>query len=437
MRVDTSMAEATLPDSATSAKQETIKVRAIAAAVAGNALEFYDFIVYSFFAVYIGKTFFPLGSEAASLLASVAVFGAGFFTRPLGGVVIGAFADKAGRRAALILTVTLITVGTLGMAVTPGYETIGLAAPIIVVFCRLIQGLALGGEVGPASSLLIEAAPPNKRGLYGCWQFASQGIAAVAAGFMGVLVSWWLPADDLVKWGWRIPFFVSLALIPIAIYIRRELPETLEKPNEKSGSQIVKFLFTKQKKYMWLGILLMAAPTISTQVGNYMTTYAIQTLKLSPTIAQLATVTNGAMIFVGSLVAGVLADKYGRKVVIFIPRLLLMILVIPLFVWLTGSPSTQTLLIVTVLVTGLTAMSAAVVMISIPEMMPINVRASGVSIIYAIGATVFGGTTQFVITWFIQHYGAITPAYYVVVSSVVSLIALYFIPETKRTDVYK
>lgn len=176
-------------------------VKAIAAAVAGNALEFYDFIVYSFFAVYIGQTFFPLGSETASLLASVAVFGVGFFTRPLGGVLIGAFADKAGRRAAMILTVTLITVGTLGLAATPGYEAIGMAAPIIVLMCRLLQGLALGGEVGPASAMLIEAAPREKRGLYASWQIASQGIAVVAGGLMGVLVSWYLPHEDLVSWG--------------------------------------------------------------------------------------------------------------------------------------------------------------------------------------------------------------------------------------------
>src|SRR5262249_30788550 len=140
--------------------------RAIAAAVAGNALEFYDFVIYAYFAVYIGRSFFPVGGEFGSLLAAVATFGVGFFTRPLGGVLIGAFADRAGRKPAMILTVVLITIGTLGMAATPSYETIGIAAPVIVVLCRLVQGLALGGEVGPATALLIEAAPPGKRGYY-------------------------------------------------------------------------------------------------------------------------------------------------------------------------------------------------------------------------------------------------------------------------------
>ncbi|WP_273726753.1 MFS transporter [Brucella gallinifaecis] len=410
-------------------------VKAIAAAVAGNALEFYDFIVYSFFAVYIGQTFFPLGSETASLLASVAVFGVGFFTRPLGGVLIGAFADKAGRRAAMILTVTLITVGTLGLAATPGYETIGIAAPIIVLLCRLLQGLALGGEVGPASAMLIEAAPSEKRGLYASWQIASQGIAVVAGGLMGVLVAWYLPHEDLVSWGWRIPFLVSLALIPLAIYIRRALPETLEKPSEKTGAQIVSSVFSDHGRYLTLGILVMISTTVSTQVGNYMTTYAIQTLKLPAILAQAGTVLGGTMTFIFALIAGYLADKYGRKGVMIWPRIILMLVIIPLFYWLSESKDATVLLIVTASVTLLTAMSGAASLVAIPEMMPIALRATGVSLIYAIGATLFGGTTQFIITWLIGIFGAVAPAYYVVATSIISLIAMFMMPETRNFNV--
>jgi len=416
-------------------KSEKPPVKAIAAAVAGNALEFYDFIVYSFFAVYIGQTFFPLGSETASLLASVAVFGVGFFTRPLGGVLIGAFADKAGRRAAMILTVTLITVGTLGLAATPSYETIGIAAPIIVLMCRLLQGLALGGEVGPASAMLIEAAPRDKRGLYASWQIASQGIAVVAGGLMGVLVSWYLPHEDLVSWGWRIPFLVSLALIPIALYIRRALPETLETPSDKTGTQIVTSVFTNHTRYLVLGILVMIATTVSTQVGNYMTTYAIQTLKLPAILAQAGTVLGGTMTFIFALVAGYLADKYGRKGVMIWPRIVLMIVIIPLFFWLAESKDPAVLLLVTAAITLLTSMTGAASLVAIPEMMPIALRATGVSLIYAIGATLFGGTTQFVITWLIDIFGAVAPAYYVVATSIISLIAMFMMPETRNFDV--
>ncbi len=416
-------------------QSEKPPVKAIAAAVAGNALEFYDFIVYSFFAVYIGQTFFPLGSETASLLASVAVFGVGFFTRPLGGVLIGAFADKAGRRAAMILTVILITVGTLGLAATPSYETIGIAAPIIVLLCRLLQGLALGGEVGPASAMLIEAAPRDKRGLYASWQIASQGIAVVAGGLMGVLVSWYLPHEDLVSWGWRIPFLVSLALIPIALYIRRALPETLEKPSDKTGAQIVTSVFSDHTRFLVLGILVMISTTVSTQVGNYMTTYAIQTLKLPATLAQAGTVLGGTMTFIFALVAGYLADKYGRKGVMIWPRIVLMIVIIPLFFWLSESKDATVLLIVTAAITLLTSMTGAASLVAIPEMMPIALRATGVSLIYAIGATLFGGTTQFIITWLIGIFGAVAPAYYVVATSVISLVAMFMMPETRNFDV--
>lgn len=416
-------------------QSEKPPVKAIAAAVAGNALEFYDFIVYSFFAVYIGQTFFPLGSETASLLASVAVFGVGFFTRPLGGVLIGAFADKVGRRSAMILTVCLITVGTLGLAATPSYESIGIAAPIIVLMCRLLQGLALGGEVGPASAMLIEAAPRDKRGLYASWQIASQGIAVVAGGLMGVLVSWYLPHEDLVSWGWRIPFLVSLALIPIAIYIRRALPETLETPTEKTGAQIVTSVFSDHTRYLVLGILVMISTTVSTQVGNYMTTYAIQTLKLPATLAQAGTVLGGTMTFIFALVAGYLADKYGRKGVMIWPRIILMLAIIPLFFWLSESKDATVLLIVTAAITLLTSMSGAASLVAIPEMMPIALRATGVSLIYAIGATLFGGTTQFIITWLIEVFGAVAPAYYVVATSVISLVAMFMMPETRNFDV--
>ena len=188
----TTLSPAGVPESAASAlstqppaQRPAISRKAVAAAVAGNALEFYDFVIYAYFAVYIGHTFFPVSGEYGSLLVAVAIFGVGFFTRPLGGLLIGAFADRAGRKPAMILTVALITIGTLGLAATPSYASIGIAAPIIVVLCRLVQGLALGGEVGPATALLLEAAPDGRRGFYSSWQIASQGLAGHGRGAEG------------------------------------------------------------------------------------------------------------------------------------------------------------------------------------------------------------------------------------------------------------
>jgi MFS family permease len=203
--------------------------KVVVAAVLGNALEFYDFAAYAFFAVYIGQAFFPASTPFASLLLSLGAFGVGFVFRPLGGVLIGAFADSAGRRPAMLLTIVLITTGTVGLALTPSYSSIGLAAPVIVVLCRLVQGLAIGGEVGPASAFLIEIAPNDRRGLYGSWQLASQGLAALAAGTIGLVLSLLLDKADLAAWGWRVPFLLSLMLVPVGLYLRRMMPETLEK----------------------------------------------------------------------------------------------------------------------------------------------------------------------------------------------------------------
>lgn len=409
--------------------------KAIAAAVAGNALEFYDFIIYSFFSVYIAKSFFPNDDKFISLLTAVAVYGVGFFTRPLGGLLIGTYADKKGRRAAMILTVTLITIGTLGLAATPSYESIGIAAPIIVLLARLVQGLALGGEVGPASSMLIESAPPNQRAFYASWQMASQGIAVAVGGVVGYVVSATLSSEQLASWGWRIPFLVSLALIPIAVYIRRALPETLEEPAYHSDSQIIKIIFTRYRKEVILGILALMSTAITAQVGNYMTTFAINTLELNPAVAQISTVLGGIMMFLFSLLAGFLADKYGRKSIMLWPRVALMLLIVPMFYMLVKTESVAMLLLVTMTVTLLTGMSGASSLVAIPEMMPIALRATGVSLIYAIGVTLFGGTAQFVLTWLIEHFGAVSPAYYVVVTSVFSIIAMLMMPETRHVNV--
>lgn len=409
--------------------------KAIAAAVAGNALEFYDFIIYSFFSVYIAKSFFPNDDKFISLLTAVAVYGVGFFTRPLGGLLIGTYADKKGRRAAMILTVTLITIGTLGLAATPSYESIGIAAPIIVLLARLVQGLALGGEVGPASSMLIESAPPNQRAFYASWQMASQGIAVAVGGVVGYVVSATLSSEQMASWGWRIPFLVSLALIPIAVYIRRALPETLEEPAYHSDSQIIKIIFTRYRKEVILGILALMSTAITAQVGNYMTTFAINTLELNPAVAQISTVLGGIMMFLFSLLAGFLADKYGRKSIMLWPRVALMLLIVPMFYMLVRTESVAMLLLVTMTVTLLTGMSGASSLVAIPEMMPIALRATGVSLIYAIGVTLFGGTAQFVLTWLIEHFGAVSPAYYVVVTSVFSIIAMLMMPETRHVNV--
>ncbi|MFC5610163.1 MFS transporter [Variovorax soli] len=423
---------------AAAAPSSRISRKAVAAAVAGNALEFYDFVIYAYFAVYIGKTFFPVGGEFGSLLAAVATFGVGFFTRPLGGVLIGAFADKAGRKPAMILTVALITVGTLGLAAMPGYASIGIAAPIIVVFCRLLQGLALGGEVGPATALLIEAAPKGRRGFYSSWQIASQGLAVAVGGCLGVALSLALSPEQLAAWGWRVPFLLSLLLVPIAIYIRRSLPETHESAVERSGTSIVASVFREHRKILLLGVLATASTAVASQVGNYMVTYAVQVLKLPAAVAQGSVLMGGLMTFAFALVGGALCDRYGRRLVNALPRLALLVLIVPLFMWLAGTPSIGTLLIVTAILAALTAMFGTAGLVQVPELLPIAVRSTGLSLVYAIGTSIFGGTTQFVVTWLLAvTKNPMAPAWYVVAMSAISIWAMWLLPESRDVDVQR
>jgi MFS family permease len=422
----------------TASTRPEISRKAVAAAIAGNALEFYDFVLYAYFAIYIGQAFFPIAGEFGPLLASVAAFGVGFFTRPLGSLLIGAFADRVGRKPALILTVVLITIGTLGIAVTPTYAAIGIAAPIIVVVCRLLQGLALGGEIGPATALLLELAPPGKRGFYTSWQMASQGLAVAVGGLFGVIVSTTLSPQDLASWGWRLPFLFSLVLVPIAIHIRRSLPETLEQHGSASTTQIVGAVFKKQRRWVVLGILLMMSGVVSSQFGNFMASYAIKALKLPPAVAQSSVLLAGLLTFAGALFAGWLCDRYGRKVLMILPRAALMLAIVPMLVWLHGTPTAGTLFIVVAVLAVLTAMSGAASLVAVPELIPTAIRSTTLSLVYAIAATVFGGTTQLVVTWLMAATGdPVSPAWYIVATSAISLVAMALLPETRDVDVSK
>jgi MFS family permease len=408
-----------------------VSTAVVAATVAGNALEFFDFVTYTFFAVYIGQTFFPSSDDFTSLLAAVGVFGVGFVFRPLGGILIGAYADRAGRRPAMLLTIVLITVGTMGLALTPSYESIGMAAPVIVILCRLVQGLALGGEVGPASVFLIEAAPKGKRGLYSSWQLASQGLAVLAAGLLGLGLALVLDKEALRVWGWRVPFVLCLLLVPVAFYLRRAMPETFEQ-----GAKVERARLGDHTKLIVLAVLLILGGTVSTYVSNYMTTYAIATLHLPPATALTATVVGGVALFVGALAGGWLADRYGRRGTMLWPRLLLTLTTWPLFVLLAHQPSAGTLYLATAVLTVLTAIGSTASLVVIPELLPRSIRATGLSIAYAVGVSLFGGSTQFVITWLLKVTDDPTsPAWYVTATSVITLAAMWVMPESRDRDI--
>jgi MFS family permease len=403
----------------------------IAATVAGNAIEFYDFLCFAFFAVYIAGAFFPGGDPFMDLLKTLAVFWSGFLFRPLGGIVIGAYADRAGRRPAMMLTIALITLGTMGLALIPSYQTIGVAAPALLVACRIVQGFALGGEVGPASVYLIEAAPAGRRGFYASWQIASQGLAVMAGGAIGVILATVLSKQQLADWGWRVPFFICLALIPLAFYLRGEMPETLDAHAPKSSGGLWGYW-----GQIALGVLVIIGGTVSTYVGNYMSTYAISTLKLPAAVGLSATLAQGIATFLFALIGGALGDRFGRKALVIWPRVALILAIWPLFLWLSSAPSGPTLWIATLVNGGLTATSTGISLAILPELLPKRVRATGFALVYAIGVSIFGGSTPFVVAWLIHATGSpLAPAWYVMATSVVTIAAVLALPETRDAKI--
>ena len=413
------------------------EVGIVFACVLGNALEFYDFTTYTFFAVEIGKSFFPYHDPVVSLLISVATFGVGFFTRPLGGLVIGAFADHAGRKPAMMLTITLMAVGMLLLALTPPFAVIGYAAPVIVVGARLLQGFALGGEVGPATSYLVEIAPTDRRGRFASWQIASQGTALLAAGIVGFTLAHLLTPNAMTLWGWRIALLLGLTIVPGGLYIRQRLPETAHLTHDRqrqSAARVLGRLLTGHPGPLFLALIAIMASTISTYVGLYMTTYAETALHLHTPTAITAPLIGGVTTIVFALAGGWLADRYGRRVVMLAPRIILVLAIYPAFLFLNGHASLVTLLMTTGLMSALGSLSAAAVIVAVPESLPESVRASGLSTAYAFAVTVFGGTTQFVLTWLIHvSHDPLSPAWYMIVSGVLGVIAMALMPETKGT----
>jgi MFS family permease len=398
----------------------------VTATVAGNALEFYDFLAYSTFAVYIGHAFFPTGNAFSSLLLTLATFGVGFFTRPLGAAWIGAYADRVGRRPALTLTIILMSVGTLGLVLTPSYALIGPAAPVILVTARLLQGLALGGEVGASTAVLFEGAPSGKKGLFVSWQFASQGVAILSAGLVGFGLSTVLSKQQLGDWGWRVPFALGLTIIPVGIYIRRRLPETLEAPGSRGSAAVLGVLWGQHRKSMVLAVLTIMCTTISTYVTNYMTTYALTALGMPASKAIIATIANGTFIAIGALWGGRLTDRFGYGRLMIFPRLALMLAVYPAFMILVSFRTAGVLVVVTSVLTLLGTLTQPALLTALSDVFPNHVRGSGLAISYALSVGLFGGTTQFIVAWLIGTTGdPLSPAYYVILTSIVGVWAMF------------
>lgn len=406
------------------------KKKLIVATTLGNALEFFDFTVYGFLAIVLGKVFFPEASGYGQALLSVATFGIGFVARPLGGIVIGAYADRSGRRAAMLLTILLMALGCAIIGFTPGYATIGITAPILLVIARLIQGFSAGGEVGTSTTVLLESAPAGQRAYYSSWQFASQGIGVtLGAAMVGCLAALLSPAA-LEQWGWRVPFLAGLVIAPIGLYIRSHLIEVKAAPSTIVRSPL-RIVVQMHAKALLFGTLLTCGNTVYAYVvAFYMPSYAVRQLGLPISVGLWAATLSGSLTFVSAPLVGIAADRFGRKNLIILGRIGLATAVYPLFLWLTHEPNVAKLLWCVSILSVLLTIQAAPSFTILPEMFPRSVRATGMSVIYSIGVAVFGGFAQLIATWLVHVTGTnLAVAWYLIAAVVVSSIALPWISD--------
>ncbi|WP_249123094.1 MULTISPECIES: MFS transporter [unclassified Bradyrhizobium] len=398
-------------------------------------LEFYDFLTYGFFAVQIGRTFFPSHSPYASLMLSLATFGAGFITRPIGGVVIGLYSDRAGRRPAMVLSFAMMGCAIVVLALLPSYASIGIAAPILAILARMVQGFSLGGEVGPTTAYLIETAPPGRRASAVAWQPASQQIAATFAAFVGLVLSSVMSHDALDAYGWRIAFLIGALTLPFGLWLRARMPESIHLPEEHVHATAQgadgRGRWQGHRRLMLLGLFVLASGTITTYVTQYMTTYAETTLGVGAGLAFATSVVSNGLGILGALMGGWLADRYGRWPVMVWPQLAALLLTWPVFLWMVTAKSPAALLGGFGLLALIGSLPFTAFYAAMTESLPKPIRGSRFAILYAVAIALFGGTAQLVVTWLIHVTGdALAPAWYLLVTGVIGLIAMALMEET-------
>ncbi|BBU26669.1 MFS transporter [Burkholderia sp. THE68] len=393
----------------------------------GNALEWFDFLVYGYFATVIAKAFFPSHDEWLSTMLAIGTFGISFLMRPLGAIVLGIYGDRKGRKAALTLAILLMMVGTLTMAVMPSYAHIGLAAPLLILLARLVQGFAVGGEFGSATAFMVEHSEA-RRGYYASWQFASQGLAAIMAAAFGSVLSAWLPQPQLESWGWRIPFVFGLLVGPVGYYIRSHLDETPEflatRAENKASAPGVSF------SNQWLNLLLAVGIVAQSTVGVYvlqlyMPMYAVKQLHLPATASFAVVVLNGGLQFIFSPLMGALSDRFGRIRIMLGTSIFMGVTIYPMFAWLQSHPTIASLVMLQSVAGILKAAYSGPMPALMSEIFPTRVRSTGLSIGYALGVTLFGGFAPTIVEAFIHVTGdKLAPSYYVLLAAVLSAVSL-------------
>src|SRR5208282_6013162 len=388
--------------------ERSAKIKNVIRVSSGNFLEMYDFIVFGYYAAAIGRTFFPGHNPYASLMLSLATFGAGFLMRPVGAVVLGAYIDRFGRRAGLLLTLGLMSVGTITIACLPGYAMLGLLAPLLILFSRLLQGFSAGVELGGVSVYLAEIATPGHKGFYVSWQSASQQVAVMVTALLGVVLGSLLSSAAMDLWGWRIPFLIGCLIIPILFVLRRSLAETeafQARKHHLSVSQIVRTLAANWP-IVFVGVMMVAMTTVSFYlITAYTPTFGESELHLTSVTSLIVTLCIGFSNFFWLPVMGAVSDRVGRKPLLILFTVLALLTAYPAMLWLTGGPSFTRLLLVLLWLSFIYASYNGAMVVALTEIMPVDVRTSGFSLAYSLATALLGGFTPAVCTYLIHVTG--------------------------------
>lgn len=405
----------------------TSRIGAILRATSGNFLEQFDFFLFGFYAAAIGKAFFPSTNETASLLNTFGVFWLGALMRPVGAIVLGAYIDRIGRRQGLIVTLGIMAVGTVVIAFCPSYETIGIAAPIIVLAGRLLQGFSAGVELGGVSVYLAEIATPGNRGFYTSFQSASQQVAIVVASILGYLLSEVMPADTVAAWGWRIPFFVGCLIIPLIFLLRRTLEETpafLAMKKHPTANEVFASALANWRIVV-LGMMIAILTTTTFYfVTVYTPTFGKTVLKLSTHDALLVTLLVAVANFIWNPVGGALSDRIGRKPVLITIACLSLVTAYPALHWLVAAPTFGKLLAVEMMFSFYFGVYSGTMLGALVEIVPAHVRTTCFSLAFALAAALFGTFTPFASTWLIERTGdKAAPGFWLMFAALLGIIA--------------
>jgi MFS transporter, MHS family, proline/betaine transporter len=413
------------------------RVKVVAGISLGNAMEYFDLTLYTFFAIYIGRLIFPEHDPSIQLMFSFAIYGVGYIARPFGGIILGRYADKYGRKKGINLTLMLMAVGTCLIGLAPTYAMVGIWSPIAVVVGRLLQGFSAGGETGASTTLLAEMAPRKQRGFYVSWQGASQGLAVAAAASLAWVLSLSMDPGDLAAWGWRIPFIAGVLIVPVGFYLRKNLEDTAADlhASDSTEARPQATLLSKWREALIGLLLLLGANSAYTIVNLYMPTYGVKELGLSPAISSGAALLGGLLMFSISPLAGKLTDRYGRKTILIISRSLMIVSIYPAFLAINASPTAMTLLICIAYLSILNALGIAPLLAALTELFPRHMRVTGMATVYSVAVTISGGFGQFIVTALIEFTkDPISPAYYVIGIGIVSFAAVLMFRDRSHDD---